>query len=90
MVRNCAPENLEIPGFDASHRPGMTMVAKTARRTGKSRLQLRHCEIGWPCLDIGTLAAMFAQPSGSFVRRLRNIITKLLIVVVAGRTAGDG
>jgi hypothetical protein len=24
MVRNCAPENLEIPGSMLSHRPGMT------------------------------------------------------------------
>src|SRR5262245_11262421 len=61
-----------------------------SRRTGKSRLQLRNREIGRPSLDIDTLLAMFAQPSGSMTRRMRNIITKLLIVVVPWRAAGDG
>ena len=41
-------------------------------------------------LTLARWRVWFAQPSGSFVRRMRNIITKLLIVVVAGRTAGDG
>ena len=36
------------------------------------------------------LAAITAQPLGSPSRQMRNIITKLLIVVVPRRTAGDG
>jgi hypothetical protein len=30
MVRNCAPENLKIPGSMLSHRPGMTAQTSTA------------------------------------------------------------
>jgi hypothetical protein len=26
MVRNCAPENLEIPGLVLAHHPGMTVI----------------------------------------------------------------
>jgi hypothetical protein len=44
----------------------------------------------WPCLDIRAMAAMFAQPLGSLSRQMRNIITKLLLIVVPRRTAGDG
>jgi hypothetical protein len=33
---------------------------------------------------------MFAQPLGSQIRVMRNIITILLIVVVPRRIAGDG
>ena len=28
MVRNCAPENLEIPGLVLAHHPGMTQIKK--------------------------------------------------------------
>ncbi len=41
-------------------------------------------------LDFPGLAAMFAQPLGSPGGYMRNKITKLLIVVVPRRTAGDG
>jgi hypothetical protein len=41
-------------------------------------------------LDFWGLAAMFAQSSRSLSRHMRNKITKLLIVVVPRRTAGDG
>jgi hypothetical protein len=43
-----------------------------------------------PSLDFRGLAAINAQPLGSPSRQMRNIITKLLIVVVPRRTAGDG
>ena len=36
MVRNCAPENLEIPGSALSSRPGMTVceaITKLIRRS---------------------------------------------------------
>ena len=42
------------------------------------------------CLDIRALAAMFAQPLGSLSHSMRNIISKLLIIVVPRRTAGGG
>jgi hypothetical protein len=29
MVRNCAPENLEIPGLVLAHHPGMTAINTT-------------------------------------------------------------
>jgi hypothetical protein len=40
MVRNCAPENLEIPGLVLAHHPGMTAgvaiaLAMTGLRHGK-------------------------------------------------------
>ena len=50
-------------------------------------------EIACSCrlpLTFGGLDAMVAQPLGSPSRQMRNIITKLLIVVVPRRTAGDG
>jgi hypothetical protein len=31
MVRNCAPENLEIPGSILSDRPGMTVAQMDSR-----------------------------------------------------------
>jgi hypothetical protein len=43
-----------------------------------------------PSLDFQGLAAITAQPLGSSGGYMRNIITKLLIVVVPRRTAGDG
>lgn len=42
------------------------------------------------CLDIGAAPAMVAQPLGSSLAVMRNIITILLIVVVPRRIAGDG
>jgi len=41
-------------------------------------------------LDFRDLGSMFAQPLGSLSGNMRNIITKLLIVVVPRRAAGDG
>ena len=41
-------------------------------------------------LDFQPLAGMFAQPLGSLSGPMRNKITKLLIVVVPRRAAGDG
>jgi hypothetical protein len=29
MVRNCAPEDLEIPGLVLAHHPGMTVMMKS-------------------------------------------------------------
>jgi len=31
MVRNCAPENLEIPGLVLAHHPGMTKSKSSLR-----------------------------------------------------------
>jgi 8-oxo-dGTP diphosphatase len=39
MVRNCAPENLEIPGSMLSHRPGMT-ISKNGDRMADFKLTL--------------------------------------------------
>ncbi len=63
---------------------------KNARRTAGTPLHFKNRENGRPCLDIRALAAMFAQPLGRLGRLVRNIITKLLIAVVPGHTAGDG
>jgi hypothetical protein len=41
-------------------------------------------------LDFQLLGGMVAQPLGSSNRRMRNIITKILIVVAPRRIAGDG
>jgi hypothetical protein len=41
-------------------------------------------------LDFWPFGSMFAQPLGSLSRTMRNIITKILIVVVPRRIAGDG
>jgi hypothetical protein len=41
-------------------------------------------------LDFWDLMAITAQPLGSLSRTMRNKITKLIIVVVPRRTAGDG
>jgi hypothetical protein len=41
-------------------------------------------------LDIGAWLATVAQPLGSLLGIMRNIITALLIVVVPRRIAGDG
>jgi hypothetical protein len=41
-------------------------------------------------LDFWGLMAITAQPLGSSSRNMRNKITKLIIVVVPRRTAGDG
>jgi hypothetical protein len=43
-----------------------------------------------PSLDFWGRAAITAQPLGSLGGNMRNKITKLLIVVVPRRTAGDG
>jgi hypothetical protein len=40
--------------------------------------------------DFQSPASMFAQPLGSIISLMRNIITKLLIAVVPRRIAGDG
>jgi hypothetical protein len=37
MVRNCAPENLEIPGSVLSDRPGMTNIKAPPARYYNSR-----------------------------------------------------
>jgi hypothetical protein len=41
-------------------------------------------------LTSGARSLCFAQPLGSLGLYMRNIITKLLIVIVSRRTAGDG
>jgi hypothetical protein len=43
-----------------------------------------------PSLDFWGLAVKVAQPLGSLDGEMRNKITKLLIIVVPRRTAGDG
>ena len=58
--------------------------AKNPRYADEIALTLMHR------LDNGAVRSMFAQPLGSQLGVMRNIITILLIVVVPRRTAGDG
>jgi hypothetical protein len=37
MVRNCVPENLEIPGLVQTHHPGMTAQETTKKRRPEGR-----------------------------------------------------
>jgi len=43
-----------------------------------------------PPLDFPGFGSMFRETFGKYNIQMRNIITKLLIVVVPRRTAGDG
>jgi hypothetical protein len=72
----------------AKTRAGMT--SKNTRRTPGTPLSYRNrAERGLPLTFRGP-SLWFAQPLGSPSGQMRNIITKLLIVVVPRRTAGDG
>jgi len=52
MVRNCAPENLEIPGLVLTDHPGMTDIARKTPLAKKSPL-LDRCAVLPPCLRRG-------------------------------------
>jgi len=52
MVRNCAPENLEIPGLVSTDHPGMTDIAWRTPLAKKSPL-LARCAALPPCLRRG-------------------------------------
>src|SRR6267154_2785450 len=87
-VKRADTEYLEIPGPREDACPGMT--AKNTRRTPGTPLSCgNRAERGLPLTFRGS-SLWFAQPLGSPSGQMRNKITKLLIVVVPRRTAGDG
>src|SRR5258707_12835126 len=87
-VKRADTEYLEIPGPREDACPGMT--AKNTRRTPGPPLSCgNRAERGLPLTFRGS-SLWFAQPLGSPSGQMRNKITKLLIVVVPRRTAGDG
>jgi hypothetical protein len=51
MVRNCAPENLEIPGLVLTHHPGMTAFGRHFFTSGQ-----REASSGWNASLPGTVA----------------------------------
>jgi hypothetical protein len=59
-------------------------------RRAEKEAKLQIDAIYRPQLDFRALDGMFAQPLGSLSRSMRNIITKLLLIVVPRRAAGDG
>jgi hypothetical protein len=59
-----------------------------AERRKPAKLEIERDLCLW--LDFQSSGSMFAQPLGSLSGQMRNKITKLLIVVVPRRTAGDG
>jgi hypothetical protein len=65
-------------------------AANSHSPNGRNPANLAEIAPDAPCLDIREMADMFAQPLGSLSNQMRNIITKLLIVVVPRPTAGDG
>jgi hypothetical protein len=71
---------------DGAWLQGAFSHSPNARNPGK----LKKSRIVLPSLDFPGFAVMFAQPLGSPSGYMRNKITKLLIVVVPRRTAGDG
>ena len=89
----------QLPGFALRARPGMTAPGGRPhgckpkihpRRTPGSPLSFELSVIAARGLTFEASGSMFAQPLGSLSGPMRNKITKLLIVVVPRRTAGDG
>src|SRR5712691_9901966 len=94
-ARVARTRNLEIPRCAIAHlrsgpsnHPGMTI--KCARRTAGTRLNCAERTERRLPLTFGRSPLWFAQPLGSPSGYMSNKITKLLIVVVPRRTAGDG
>src|ERR1700682_6406182 len=56
----------------------------------KNPAKLPKSRCGTPCLDFSGRTAITRATFGKLGGHMRNKITKLLIVVVARRTAGDG
>ena len=65
-----------------------TENSPSPRRKNLAKLQIEGDLCPW--LDFRALASMVAQPLGSSSGHMWNKITKLLIVVVPRRAAGDG
>jgi hypothetical protein len=85
-------------GVDARHKAGhdeagglrMAGPANSPSPNARNPAKLEKLRRLTPSLDFRGLAAITAQPLGSLSLNMRNIITKLLIVVVPKRTAGGG
>jgi hypothetical protein len=75
-------------GSGPSDHPGMTI--KCAREMPKTRLNCTNRAERRLPLTFGGSPLWFAQPLGSPSGHMSNKITKLLIVVVPRRTAGNG
>jgi hypothetical protein len=84
--------------MDARHKAGHDGEGEAARQKPKihprrmlpSQLHLQLSAIRRQWLDFRPWVSMFAQPLGSMIGPMRNIITKLLIAVAPRRIAGDG
>lgn len=68
----------------------MTKYGKHSPNAGDLATLQKVGVIGEYLLTSGPRPLWFAQPLGSLGLNMRNIITKLLIVIVSRRTAGDG
>ena len=79
--------SLRSPSAEPLH--GREQQIRT-RRTAGTPLNCSKSRFERPSLDFRGSGGITAQPLGSLSRQMRNIITKLLIVVVPRRTAGDG
>jgi len=73
-------------GIGSAYQKAQFSLSPNARNPAK----LPKSRQATPSLDFPGAAAMFAQPLGSPSGYMRNKITKLLIIVVPRRTAGDG
>jgi hypothetical protein len=68
MVRNCAPENLEIPGLVLAHHPGMTVelappspsLRAKAKQSRLPREGILDCFVAEPVIKLAK-----ARPGGS-------------------------
>ena len=93
MVRDGAVRLLTMRGIDIAC-PRMAANLKFtqiySRRKSGTRLRSQLSASYRLALTFGVWQLCFAQPLGSLSRPMRNKITKLLIVVVPRRTAGDG
>ena len=69
---------------------GKNEKANRSRRRQKTSLSCNPAPIDARGLTFQARSVCSAQPLGSLGRQMRNIITKLLIVVVPRRTAGGG
>jgi flagellar biosynthetic protein FliQ len=85
MVRNCAPENLEIPGLVLAHHPGMTVVSlqEATTMTGAETLDVARDAI-WtivvvssPLMVVGLLVGVVV----SLFQALTQIQEQTLIFV---------
>src|SRR5438105_11068343 len=80
--------------FDAAHRPGMTtncaLAANSHSPNAVNTANLPKSRCWPPCLDFQRHMAITRATFGKSEPPMRNIITKLLIVVVPRCTAGDG